>query len=94
MVKITKKGKKAWVTFTAPDTVADAESVMIKGSWNNWKPERMKRKKNGQFYITKVLPLNKEYEFGYEVDESAWVIDNDLPTIETPFGSFNSVLKL
>ncbi len=94
MVKITKKGKKAWVTFTAPDTVAGAENVMIKGSWNDWIADPLKRKKNGEFYITKVLPTGQTYEFGYEVDDSAWVIDNDLPTVETPFGSLNSVLKL
>ena len=94
MLKITKKGKKAWVTFTAPHTVAGAESVMIKGSWNDWRPEPLKRKKNGEFYITKVLPTGNTYEFGYLVDDSAWVIDNDLPTVETPFGSENSVLNL
>ena len=94
MVKITKKGSKAWVTFTAPPTVSHADEVKIKGSWNDWTPEPMKRKKSGEFYITKVLKTGETYEFGFVVDETAWVIDNDLPTVETPFGSENSVLHL
>ncbi len=92
MVKITKKGKKAWVTFTAP--VEDCQTVAIKGSWNDWTPEMMKRKKSGEFYITKVLPTGQSYEFGYLVDESDWMADHTLPMTDTPFGSKNSVLKL
>ena len=92
MVKITKKGKKAWVTFTAPTT--ECETVAIKGSWNDWKPETMKQKKSGEFYITKVLPVDETYEFGYLVDESDWITDHDLPKTESPFGSKNSVLEL
>ncbi|WP_300364708.1 isoamylase early set domain-containing protein [Hydrogenimonas sp.] len=92
MVKITKKGKKAWVTFTAPTTECD--SVAIKGSWNKWEPETMKKKKSGEFYITKVLPVGESFEFGYLVDESDWLADHELPLAETPFGSKNSVLEL
>ena len=92
MVKITKKGKKAWVTFTAPTT--ECETVSIKGSWNKWEPETMKKKKSGEFYITKVLPVGESYEFGYLVDESDWHADHELPLTETPFGSKNSVLEL
>jgi 1,4-alpha-glucan branching enzyme len=92
MVKITKKGKKAWVTFTAPVTECDA--VAIKGSWNDWQPETMKRKKSGEFYITKVLPTGETYEFGYLVDESDWIHDPETMLTDTPFGSKNSVLEL
>ena len=92
MVKITKKGKKAWVTFTAP--VTECDSVAIKGEWNGWEAEPMKRKKNGEFYITKVLPTGQSYEFGYLVNESDWIHDPETEEVETPFGSKNSVLKL
>ncbi len=92
MLKITKRGKKAWVTFTAP--VTECETVAIKGSWNDWKAEPMKRKKSGEFFITKVLPTGESYEFGYLVDESDWVHDPETPLVDTPFGSKNSVLDL
>ncbi|WP_457595918.1 isoamylase early set domain-containing protein [Hydrogenimonas sp.] len=92
MIKVTKKGKKAWVTFTAP--VTEAESVSLKGSWNGWEPETMKRKKSGEFYLTKILKTSERYEFGYLVDESDWLHDPETPLADTPFGSKNSVLEL
>jgi len=91
MLKITKRGNKAWVTFTAP--AAECEHVHLKGSWNDWKPEAMRRKKNGEFYLMKILPVDSSHEFGYVVD-GAWLIETDLPKKPTPFGSENSVLEL
>jgi hypothetical protein len=91
MLKITKRGKKAWVTFTAP--VTECGSVHLKGSWNDWQPEPMKRKKNGEFYLMKILPTGKTYEFGYVVD-GAWMVEEDLPKAASPFGSANSLLEL
>ena len=91
MIKITKRGKKAWVTFTAP--CSDCEEVQLKGSWNDWKPEAMKQKKNGEFYLMKILPTGAVYEFGY-LSDGEWEIDEDLPSTETPFGSQNSLLEL
>ena len=43
MLGITKKGEKAWVTFTAP--VEESEAVELMGEWNDWEPEAMKQKK-------------------------------------------------
>jgi hypothetical protein len=54
----------------------------------------MKRKKSGEYYLTKVLPAGERYEFGYLVDESDWCVDHELPLVPTPFGSKNSVLEL
>ena len=92
MLKITKKGKKAWVTFTAPVTLC--ETVHLKGSWNDWKPEVMKRKKDGTFYLTKIFPVDSRYEFGYLIDESDWVHDPETELADTPFGSKNSILAI
>ncbi|WP_457607603.1 glycogen-binding domain-containing protein [Nitratifractor sp.] len=91
MIKITRRGKKAWVTFTAPYT--DCENVMLKGSWNDWEPEAMKQKKNGEFYLMKILPIGRSYEFGYLVD-GQWTAEEDLPAVPTPFGSRNALLEL
>ncbi len=89
MLKITKRGKKAWVTFRL---AVDAKSVAIKGSWNNWKIEELKKRKDGSFSITKILQEG-EYQFGYLVD-GVWQTDATLPTIPSPFGSENSLLRI
>lgn len=92
MIKITPKGKKGWVTFSfVPQEEGD---VSICGEWNEWQEETMKMKKNGEFYITKVLPLGKEYQFGYRVNGEQWHCDSELGCVASPFGSQNSLLKL
>ena len=92
MVKVTKRGKKSWVTFTIDKP--DCETLYIKGSWDNWISRKMRRKRNGEFYITRIIPTGSRYEFGFETEEGEWVIDEFLDKTPTPFGSFNSVLEL
>jgi 1,4-alpha-glucan branching enzyme len=92
MVKITKKGKKAWVTFTVDGDGSD--TMNIKGEWNEWSAEPMKRKKNGDFYIMKILPTGRAYRFGYENGEGRWMTEEALPKEASPFGSENSILEL
>ena len=91
MIKITKRQKRAWVTFTLPKSAI--EEAYLKGSWNDWRPEAMKRKKNGEFYLMKILPTDARFEFGYLVD-GEWRTEESLPDVETPFGSRNSLLEL
>ena len=90
MIKITKKGTKAWVTFTLPSTIG--KNVEISGEWNDWKNEQMKMKKNGEFYITKLLTTDKNYQFGYSIDNK-WKIEKDTKIIGSPFNSENSLLE-
>lgn len=92
MVKITKKGQKAWVTFSVEPQ--SQENLVICGDWNDWQEESMKVKKSGEFYITKVLPIGKEYQFGYRTNNDTWQCDSELECVESPFGSSNSLLKL
>ncbi len=92
MIKVKKNGKKCWVTFTV--SADDCKGMSLKGSWDDWKLSPMKQKKNGDFYITKILPANSLYEFGYITDSSDWITDDTLPTVSSPFGSLNSVLEL
>ncbi|QOY54845.1 hypothetical protein HUE87_00950 [Candidatus Sulfurimonas marisnigri] len=92
MVKITAKGQKAWVTFSVMPN--DGDSVAICGEWSDWKDEPMKVKKSGEFYITKVLPLDNDYQFGYRINENRWECDSELGNILSPFGSHNTLLKL
>jgi len=92
MVKVTKKGNKAWVTFSLP--AGTGEKVEICGEWNEWKHEPMKVKKSGEFYITKVLKCGEDYQFGYRVNGQAWECDDELGCVSSPFGSNNSLLEL
>ena len=91
MVKITKKGKKAWVTFTVP--AESAEACYLCGSWNDWKEEPMKVKKSGEHYLTKVLKCDEIYEFGYK-SEVGWSEDSSCERVDSPYGSKNSQIKL
>lgn len=92
MIKITKKNNIAWVTFTVkPD---GADSVEISGEWNNWKNEPMKKKKNGEFYITKVLDCDNSYQFGYKLGNGRWICDETAQRVMSPFNSQNSLLKI
>jgi 1,4-alpha-glucan branching enzyme len=91
MVKITDKGTKAWVTFTLPSREAD--QVELIGAWNDWQPERMKRKKNGDYYLTRVLSTGNCYEFGFRVDGD-WLCDEGATRVCSPYGTENSVLAL
>ena len=91
MIKITHKGDKAWVTFSlTPD---DGDEVAICGEWNDWQDEPMKVKKSGEFYITKVLPTDKNYQFGYRVNKDEWRCENELESVLSPFGSTNALLR-
>jgi hypothetical protein len=92
MVKITKKGQKAWVTFSVkPES---GEDFTICGEWNDWQDEPMKVKKSGEMYITKILPVGKEYQFGYRVNKDKWRHESEFECVESPFGSFNNLLKI
>jgi 5'-AMP-activated protein kinase regulatory beta subunit len=87
MVRFTAKS----VTFVlTPDETA--KEVLLKGSWNDWKPEAMKRNAKGEYSKTKRLKPGR-YEFGYEID-GVWVCDETLPTVASPFGSRNSLLEV
>ncbi len=92
MVKITKEIYRAWIVFTLPSSIG--EKVELSGSWNNWKREPMILKENGEFRIVKILKLNHSYEFGYKIDENRWIYDENMESIDTIFGSKNSVLKI
>jgi len=92
MVKITKKGKKAWVTFSVIPN--DGEEVSICGEWNDWQDEQMKIKKNGEHYITKIFPVDCEYQFGYKINDNGWRGESELESVPSPFGTKNTLLRL
>ncbi|MEA3491378.1 MAG: isoamylase early set domain-containing protein [Campylobacterota bacterium] len=93
MIKINKKGNKAWVTFTLP-AEDNLESASVSGEWNEWKSEPMKKKKNGDFYLRRLLDGGQSYEFGYSINGDEWKCDEELGCVASPFGSENSLLEL
>jgi len=93
MVKISRKGKKVWVIFNISPK-DPLESCILKGSWNNWRGDKMKKKRNGDFYITKVLKVGEVYQFGYQLNGDKWIVDKECKRVPSPFGSENSILKL
>ncbi len=92
MIKITNKGKKSWVTFTV--RVENIDDLELSGEWNSWKNEKMKRKKNGEFYITKVFNKGNKYQFGYKANDGRWLCDESTPKVMSPFNSQNSLLEV
>ena len=92
MIKISKNGRRSWVTFTA--SFPNCASCYIKGSWNEWKPEKMKKKRNGDFYLTKVLKTGESYQFGYMPNNMGWETEEECKRVPTPYGSENSLLEI
>jgi 1,4-alpha-glucan branching enzyme len=93
MVKIKVNGEKAWVTFSYTPS-SDVESVAVAGEWNEWQEEEMKMKKGGEYSITKILPVGSSYQFGYKINGSAWIVEDECARVESPFFTQNSILVL
>ncbi len=87
------------VTFTLPSDIAEkAKTANVVGEFNNWNPEGhpMKKRKNGQFYLSMELQSNNEYQFRYLVDGRNWETDLEADAlVSTPFeDEYNSVVKV
>ena len=54
----------------------------------------MKRKKSGDYYITKVLNSGENFQFGYKVNGNVWVTEEECSSVASPFASHNSLLEL
>lgn len=94
MIKVIKKDAEARVTFTFQSNGEEVTSVDLSGDWNEWECESMKATKSGEFSIRKILKVGDVHEFGYRVNGESWQHDETLPTVASPFGSYNSVLTL
>ena len=66
------------VTFELPpQATSDASEVLLAGEFNDWdtSDSRMKRRKDGSYSITLDLPVNREYQFKYLINDDVW--END-----------------
>ena len=86
-----KGQKKGTVRFAVKP--ADAKEVALAGSFNGWKPEPMKKQKDGKFSVVVDLPSGT-YEYKFVVD-GRWIVDPDTNTwAMNPYGSFNSIAQI
>ena len=104
VAKATKKAapKKAAatttkVTFTLPkEAVHTAQNVAIVGEFNNWdilNGTPLKKQKDGSFSTTLELEAGKEYQYRFLINGEVWENAWDAPKyVETPFGTYNSVV--
>lgn len=86
------------VTFNpATDIVGEAQEVIVLGDFNNWNPEdglKLKKQKDGSFKGTIDLEKDKEFEFKYWLDGTAWTNETAADKLITnPFGDKNSVVS-
>ena len=73
-----------------------AKSVAIAGSFNRWNPESGRLSgpdKKGLWNIT--LPLSEgRYEYRFVVNDSEWVLDPSVPSVDDGLGGKNSILVI
>jgi 1,4-alpha-glucan branching enzyme len=87
------------VTFVLPESITEgSKKVAVVGDFNGWDSEKdlMKKSKDGKFKCSVDLPLGKDYQFRYLLDDSRWENDwEDDGLVATPFKeTFNSSVKL
>jgi|UniRef100_A0A7C2VFT6 1,4-alpha-glucan branching enzyme len=91
MIKKTYAGDVCVVSFYVKKE--GAQKVELVGEWNQWKPEAMKRKKDGTFWISKRLKKGKSYRFKYLIDGEFW--ENEIEAdqqVPNPFGTTDSLI--
>ena len=83
-------GYSCKVTFEIPKKIVnDAKSACVVGEFNNWSYSAtpMKKLKNGSFVTTIELPIDREYQFRYFLDDKVWLNDREADSfVPTPFG--------
>ncbi|MFN7065404.1 MAG: isoamylase early set domain-containing protein [Aquificaceae bacterium] len=93
MIRKSYRRKTCFVTFYFKRE--NVQRVDLVGEWKDWKPEPMKRKKDGTFWITKRLKTGKSYRFKYLIDGQYW--ENELEAdkqVPNPFGTTDSLIVI
>ena len=84
--------KKGTVQF-AVHPESNAKKVLLAGTFNDWQPQRMTKKKDGTFVSNQQLAPG-EYRYRFVID-GKWVPDNDNPArVPNPYGSVDSVVQI
>ncbi|NOU19627.1 MAG: glycoside hydrolase [Bacteroidales bacterium] len=95
---LTDKGV-CQITFVLPESITNtSKKVAVVGDFNNWSSEKhpMKKNKDGKFKCTVELPLGKEYQYRYLLDDTRWENDWDNDgLVATPYkDTYNSSIML
>ncbi len=67
------------VTFRlSATTAAEGRKAALAGDFNAWRIDQtiMKPLKNGDFTVTVDLPVGREYQYRYVIDDRLWVTDD------------------
>jgi len=89
--------KTSKVTFVLPkEAVQNAETVAVLGDFNNWQNGVvLTKQKDGSFKTALELEKGRSYEYRFLINgvkwENDWAAEAYAPT---PFGAFNSVVKV
>jgi hypothetical protein len=89
--------RKCRVTFILSNGIGkNAKRAEVVGEFNNWTHSAtpMKKLRDGTFVANIELPIGREYQFRYLLDNNSWMNDSDADRfVPTPFGdSENCVL--
>jgi 1,4-alpha-glucan branching enzyme len=85
------------VTFTLPKEAApEAQTVCLMGEFNGWSPDAtpMKRRTDGDFWVSLDLEKGRSYRFRYLID--GWKFENDWQADRyeaNPYGGDDSVIE-
>jgi 1,4-alpha-glucan branching enzyme len=78
------------VTFILPRGIGkNAKKAHVVGEFNKWSHSAtpMKKLKNETFFAIIELPIGREYQFRYLLDNKVWMNDSDADRfVPTPFG--------
>lgn len=86
------------VTFTLPKAAAsEAETVCVMGEFNDWSRDAtpMKRRTNGDFFVSLDLEKGRSYRFRYLID--GWKYENDWNADRyesNPYGGEDSIVEV
>jgi len=89
---IKNKKKKGTIQF-AVQPEHKTKKVFLAGTFNDWTPERMTKRKGGMYVSNRKLePGDYRYKF---VIDGQWMSDNDNPIqVPNPFGSTDSIVHV
>jgi 1,4-alpha-glucan branching enzyme len=74
--------------------MAEANSVAVAGTFNDWDPRRTPMRKNPDgVWTTAVSLVPGRYEYRFVVD-GKWISDPKAPSITNAFGGTNSILEV
>jgi 1,4-alpha-glucan branching enzyme len=89
----TLKGKKLGFRAEFEYYAPEAKKVQLAGNFNKWKPEDMRKERDGKWRVSLDLPSGR-YEYRYLVDGSWQNDQRPVECVPNTFGSWNCVIEI